>query len=294
VRSFVAGPALASLDENGHFVLPGPTDPWPYPVIAASTATEIARGVINTWYANPDVHTIPGAISLVEGAEEQHGGPIDWQHLVAAPRAFYTESHLEPLDSSVGTPTIRHFGPQYLVVMLEDGEPTVTVAVSLHAVNIWLRPGGFVARTDPLDGGGEFNVSGIPLSLAIDGYPPTPELAVKFAYEQTGVQIGGVPSLGRPGNHIAASAARWRLELVEPAKFVRLIDGAVVESAIVYVGTAPISVDLRFDPGWKAPPLGLRLFIAAEQQPASEVVGVHTATIRPGYAVDLHEVQAVR
>jgi hypothetical protein len=95
VRAYVAGAALSNLSEDGHFRLNAPFIPGPYAAITAAEADAIANAVIRTWFANPDVATLPGTSGLVESVEKQHGGRIDWAAVKPTPRdPYFAESHL--------------------------------------------------------------------------------------------------------------------------------------------------------------------------------------------------------
>lgn len=290
VRAYVTGAARENLDANGHFRLPSATVESPYAVISAEQAEAVALGVIRTWYANPDAQTLPGGASVVEAAERAHGAPIDWTAVEAGDRApYFAESHLEPLPDSLGNPSIRHHGPHFLVPLYVGARPVVVVGVAAYATNIFLDERGFVRRADNLDGGGEFRVTGVPLSLDGITVPPAPEVAVEFASTETGVKVSDVPVLGVPGNRVVRTLARWRLRLAEPVEFERLIDGAPVVTEDVYVGVFSSFADHRAGTEPAGP--ALRLLVAAETQPVVQEVGSVPVPLRPGYAVDLHEVR---
>jgi hypothetical protein len=288
VRAYVTGAALDNLDSSGRFSLPPAAVEGPYEFISEDEAREIARGVVRTWYANPNVITLRGLTSLVEAAEHQHGASIAWDRVVPGEsRPYFAESHLEPLPEIAGNPTIRQFGPQFQVPFYVGDTPVVSVSVSAYATNLYLNEGGFVRWEDNLDGGGEFSVAGIPITLKGVTLPPYPEVAVAFAYQQTGVKVAEVPELGLPGNRVTSLASRWRLKLAEPVEFVRLWDGGIVLEDEIYVGVFR-SVAVREGAGSTSHEL--RLHVAAPEQPAYEQIGQLEAPIRDGYAVDLEEV----
>ena len=289
VSPYVTGAALSSLDSQGHFRLPNPEAPGPYAILSPEDASRIALGVIRTWFANPDVLTIPGTVSLAEAVEEDRGRPIDWSHLqlgLAGP--YFAESSVEPAPPEMGNPAIRYWGPFYLIPLFEGAEPAVVVAVSAYATNLELDTRGFVQRRDNLDGGNEFRTVGVPLQLQEVTLPPSPEVAVRFAFEQTGVRIAGVPVLGVPGNRVSPTGARWQLQLAEPREFERIGDGSRVTTDTVYVGVWPSIVD--HPPGGEPVlPPRLRLFIAGPDQPEAEDFGDARLPIRPGYVVNVTE-----
>lgn len=293
-RPYVDGAALSDLDAAGHFQFLGPPPTSPHPFIGPELARDIALGVIRTWYANPDAATLPGMIGLVATAEGQHGAPIDWDGLRPTERLpFFAESHLEPLPASAGNPMIRAFGPHFLVSLYSGDVPAVVVGVSAHATNVSVNSEGLIERSDFLDEGGEFRVTGIPRALAGVPVPPSPEAAVQFAFLQTGLKTVEVPVLGVPGNRIERNSARWRLVLERPVEFERLADGGRVTSPEIFVAVYPIGVDILLDPSWVPPPVGLRLLVPAGDQPSSEDLGSVVAAVRPGYAVNLYEATAV-
>ncbi|MFW6080158.1 MAG: hypothetical protein ACODAE_11085 [Gemmatimonadota bacterium] len=185
---------------------------------------------------------------------------------------------------------MRHYGPHFLVPLYVDATPVVVVGVAAYATNIVLDERGFVRRTDETDGGGEFRVAGIPLVLDGITMPPAPETAVRFAFTETGTKVDDVPVLGVPGNRVARTYARWRLRLAEPVAFERLVDGGMVVTRDVYVGLVASIADARVDDAAASSAPGLRMYVAAETQPAVEEVGPVEVPVRPGYAVDLHEV----
>lgn len=290
VRAYVTGAARENLDANGHFRLPPATVESPHTMISTEQAETIALGAIRTWYANPDAQTLPGTGSLVEVAERSHGAPIDWSAVEAGDRRpYFAESHLEPLPDSLGNPAIRHFGPHFLVPLYVEATPVVVVGVAAYATNVFLDERGFVRWTDNLDGGGEFRVTGVPLILDGVTVPPAPEVAVEFAFTEAGVKVSDMPVLGVPGNRVVRTLARWRLRLAVPVEFKRLIDGATVVTEDVYVGVFQSFADGQA--GSEAASPALRMFVAAETQPAVEDVDSVPVPIRPTYAVDLHEVR---
>jgi hypothetical protein len=288
----VAGAALESLDADGHFQLHPTVPERPYSMLSAIEATDLAVGVITTWYANPNVRTPPGAVSLAAAAEADHGGPIDWLSLQPGPRgAYFAESHLKPVPSHLGPPAIRFFGPYFLVPFYEQAVPKVVVAVAAYATNVAVDSVGFVYRLDSHDNGGEFRVSGIPLMLESVATPPAPEVAVQFVFQVTRVSIVEVPVLGVPGNRVTPTFARWRIRLAEPVVLERLVDGGLVSTDVVYVGVAPAFADVRLDGSAVSRTPGLRLFAAASVQPDVELHEGLDLPLRPGYAVGLHEVR---
>jgi hypothetical protein len=291
VRPYVSGAALANLDGNGHFRLGRPVVAGPHPSISPDQAEAIAKGFIRTWYANPNVTVLPGSTDPRTSIEEVHGAQIDWLDLEPGVREpYFAESHVGPLEADMGNPTIRHFGPHYLVPFYEGGRPVLVVSVAAYATNIVVDELGFVHRTDNRDGGGEFRVSGVPLSLDGLTQPPAPEDAVEFVFEQTGSRIVDVPVLGVPGNRVVQIGARWRIRLERVMEFERIADGQVLQASEVYVSTWPSFTDVREFGIIPSP--GLRLFVAAPVQPAAEDIPGGSIPIRPGYAVDLYEVRA--
>ena len=185
---------------------------------------------------------------------------------------------------------MRHFGPQYLVPIFVDETPVAVIAVAAHATNLYFDDSGFVQQTDPTDGGGEFHVSGIPLTLEGLTTPLSPEDAVRFAFAETGERTVELPELGVPGNRVARTGARWQLELAAPVAFERVVDGATVTTSRVFVGTWCSVADALLG----GPPVctqRMRLFVAADQQPTHEDIGDALIPLRADFAVDVHEVR---
>lgn len=295
VRAYVSGSALDNLDENGHFRLTPADVEGPHAMITAEQAQEIALGVIRTWYANPNVLTFPGSESLVESAERGHGASIDWQAVRPSPRSpYFAESQLEPLPLTLSNPAIRHFGPLYAVPLYVGATPVVVVGVAAYATNIMVDEKGFIRRADNLDGGGEIDVLGIPLSLKRVTVPPSPEHAVEFAALSTGEKVVEVPVLGVPGNRVTRLAARWRVRLEEAVEFERRVDGEIVVTDEIYVGIFRSIADARLGGTSSISPPRLRMYVAAATQPTAEEIRSTAIPIRAGYAVDLHEVTAKR
>jgi hypothetical protein len=290
VTAYTAGAALQNLDGAGHFRLPAPVPPDAYPILSEAEAVAIAKGVIRTWYASPDVITLPGTEGFAESAERQHGAPIDWAAIEAGPTgAYYAVSHLQPLSLDLGWPTIRFYGPKFLVPLFVGATPVVVVAVSAYATNTSVGEDGRIVRTG-IPSGGEFRVAGIPVTLAGVTLPPSPEAAVEFAAGQTGRRIVDVPRLGTPGNYILSVSSLWRLELESPVDLIRRFDGSSVSTSTVYVGLWPSIADARV--GFEDNVVRLRMFVEADEQPEVQIIQDTEAPLVPGYAVDLHEVQA--
>jgi hypothetical protein len=134
----------------------------------------------------------------------------------------------------------------------------------------------------------------VPLTLRGTTAPPSPEIAVEFAFLSTGAKIVDVPVLGVPGNHVTPVAARWQLRLERPVEFERLVNGETVITDEIFVGVFASIADARTG-GSLSPVPRLRLFVAAAVQPDNERIDTNqTARIREGYAVDLHEVTVRR
>lgn len=146
-------------------------------------------------------------------------------------------------------------------------------------------------RSRPDGSGGEFAVSGVPISMGGTTIPPAPEVAVEFAFAETGSKIVDVPVLGMPGNRVTRTAARWHLRLAELMTFERIVDGQVVGSDEVYVSHFPSIADARLADSWDTSGIRLRLYVAAAMQPTVETLGSIDLPLRPGHAVDLHEVR---
>lgn len=289
VSAYVGGIAVQNLDDDGRFRFPTPITPGPYPLLTEAEAIEIAEGVVRTWYANPDVVTLPGTEGLAASAERQHGGPIAWADIQAAPHgAYYAVSHLEPLSTDLGWSTIRFYGPKFLVPLFVGSIPVAVVAVSAYATNTYVGDDGRIVRTGTPTGG-EFRVAGIPLSLAGVTVPPSPEAAVEFAAKQTGRRIVQLPRLGTPGNYVLSVSSLWRLELDSPVDLIRRLDGERVATNTVYVGVWPSIADSRV--GFEDYAVRLRMFVEADEQPDVQIIGGTEAPLVPGYAVDLHEVR---
>jgi hypothetical protein len=291
VRPYVSGAALANLDGNGHFRLLRPVVEGPHASLSPEQAKEIAKGVIRTWYSNPDVIVLPGSVGPRTSIEEEHGAKINWTGVEPGIREpYFAESHLPPLGVDTSLHTIRHFGPHFLVPFYEGERPVVVVSVAAYATNIVLDALGFVRRISNTEGGNEFRVSGVPLSLDGLTLPPAPEDAVEFAFEQTGARIVDVPVLGVPGNRVVQTGARWRVRLERVVEFERVVNGQSMQASEVYVSAWPSLADAR-EFGVLPSETDLRLFVAAPAQPATEDIGGIAVPLRPGYAVDLYEVR---
>ena len=294
-RAYVTDAAFDNLDAKGHFRLLSAVAEGPYEIISAGQAEAIALGVIRTWYANPNVLTLPGATGLAEAVERTHGAPIKWAAIRSTGRLpYFAESHLEPLPLVAGNPAIRDNGPHFIVPLYVGATPVVVIGVAAYATNIVLDENGFVRRADNLDGGGEFGVSAIPLSLSQTSIPPTPEAAVEFAFRETGVKIDKIPMLGGFGNRIVRTAVRWRLHLAAPVEFELLINGASLVTQDVYVGLFQSAADARESETSMSSAPRLRMYVAARTQPATETIGSIDVQLRRGYAVNLHEVRVRR
>jgi len=284
-RPFVEGAALSALDAEGHFSLPPGRSDGTRPIVGEEQAAVIAAGVLRTFFSNRD------ARGLGQAAERQHGGPIEWARAKPGPRLpYFAESHLEPLPDSFREPAARHFGPQYMVPIFVDETPVAVVVVAAHATNLFFDESGLLQQSNSSEGGGEFRISGIPWSLEGLTMPLSPEDAVRFAFGETGQPTVQVPVLGVPGNNISPAGARWEIELAAPVSFERVVDGASVTASRVFVGTWCSAADVILG----GPPgciLRMRLFVAADQQPTQQDIGEGLVPLRPGFAVDVHEVR---
>lgn len=161
--------------------------------------------------------------------EKVLGFQLRFDDLVPSERVFFAHSPYGEIDPRYSKPTAKAFGPYYLVSLMQDGVPAISIAVSAKASDLGMKGGKIVA---PRRRGNEFHWLAIPQHVE---FPITPERAVRIVSAETGALIASMPTL------VAAIAtreypqySRGRMILNKPVT-VTLVDGSFALTDTVYV-----------------------------------------------------------
>ena len=117
--------------------------------------------------------------------------------------------------------------------MLHGSDWIATIVVAPHATHVAIDGNGKLRFHGPW-ADGEIGIQPGACGVAA-GIPPAREQAVAFAASVTNRKVVEVPSRFLPGVHIGPGGARWRVVLDELVTVRALADGALHETAEVYV-----------------------------------------------------------
>mgnify|MGYP001596594024 CR=1 FL=1 len=144
--------------------------------------------------------------------EKAAGRRLDFQKLLADGRVFYAQSPYDELDARYSKPMQKAAGGYYIVNLLQDGQPALSVAVSAKASDVEIRGGRLLF---PRHNGNEFLALGV--RRGNREFPIAPELAAVRAAEQSGAKVAAAPTLIMPAfGTFAPHYARWRIPLDRP------------------------------------------------------------------------------
>ena len=201
IRTAVTQDLAAKLGPDGRFVLPA-APAKAYPQLSGEEATQIAVAWARTFgkYVRNEF-------------ERLHGKPIDFDALRPGAPAYYAAAAYDPVPADAHAGLRNAFGPQYLVYLVDDEGPVISVAVAAFSQ----------ARVEngrmrlPLAGGME--VVPDPIRRA-DGFvaPLSPEQAVSLVNRATGARIAAVPELVMPPRGYHPQHSRWRVTLETPVE----------------------------------------------------------------------------
>lgn len=205
-RDFLTPALAASLDRDGHFVLPEPS----YRGASPARADSIARAAIafEAEFAKPNGRT---AISPANSAPGT---------LLPCPRHYYVLPVIDRLPPDLP----RFFGlpytPRWVIPLCRaDGSSPVSVEVADATPMLTITNGRL---SDFMSSEGEYGV--LQSDPNADGYLPlSPEKAARFAAVATGARVAEVPVAvmthpGGLGNVAPAKCMRWRIVLDSPVR----------------------------------------------------------------------------
>ena len=218
--------------------------------------------------------------------ESQHGAPIDWSRLEAAPRVIPMQTPYANVSDSIPNYVQNYLGPFYVVHIMSRSRTIAGVAVAAYATNLGVAADGRIVL--PPIHGGEFAAVGVALG-SIYSYPMVPEQAVRMVAETTGERIASVPELRSLSRLYSPTLAQWRLTTENPVDYKSKSSGEVFVTQEVYVqANGHLAVALA-DP--LAPDSVLYPVVRADGSKEWHSV---TLTIRAGFSTMFEEVTVVR
>ncbi|HEY4100405.1 MAG TPA: hypothetical protein VGM20_05975 [Gemmatimonadales bacterium] len=229
VRQFITPAVAAQLDAAGHFVIGAPNGA---DGIAATHADSLAA--IAAAQFGPD---------NAETLDAEHGGVIAFDSVADCGRTYYAQTPFAPDEVALDPAVRRAFTSWWGVSLCQDGQPALSVAVSVAANDVGIINDSI---TFPANGAGdEFSSIGIPVTWA-GPVPRSPEDAVIAIGETTRVLIDSVPQLESPSpDRGPPQAALWRVVLVNPVTVQGTTTGLYLTTRVLYYGlTASLSGDV--------------------------------------------------
>jgi hypothetical protein len=219
VTPFLASGFPPDLIQGNRLVLPEPAK-GAHPQITPQQATQLAVTAARTW--GPYIR-----IRL----QEMHGAPINFETLAADGRPLFASAPYEDVPANVHPGARNLYGPYYLVHLLSNGEPVLSVAVAAYT-QASIQDGRIVTS---LQNGNDFIFQGLAKGK---GYfaPVTPERAVELVGSATGARVASVPELVRPDRDQAPQFARWRVSLDRAVAVRGAETGAHSKVRQLYVG----------------------------------------------------------
>lgn len=199
IASLVTEDVSRSLDLDGRLILGTPQSPDGIPVISEQRARELAGAYVRSF----------GRWHLATW-ERHRGSTIDLSALAVGPRAHFAHSPYGSVPADVHPAIRKLYGPYYMVLLLNGGEPVVLLAVSAFNTDHGIDPNGGLMLS-MLDGNA-YRDTGIPISLGARAVID-PEDAIVLVARQTGRKAAAIPELVLPGARILPTFALWKITL---------------------------------------------------------------------------------
>lgn len=263
---FLAPSARSELTPEGLFRLENEVGPGE---ISELRARELAAAFLRTHMDG-----------LKTSLEADRGGEIRIESLTMCGRIFLAETPLEPTPTSIPLPYRRAVGSWWIVNFCGlSGSPEVSLGISSLASDVEIVEGRL--RYPPFSGNA-FQPLGV-ASNAPEGYPGTPETAVRRAAHATGRSVANSPRLVWMYGKFP-QLAQWRVRLEPPAADQPSTTSVIIADAYVGYDASARATALRV-PASQQPSgvdLGWQTFIDGKMSPR-----VSTRVARkPGYPLE--------
>lgn len=196
IQGALTNEAASALGPDGRFIQPAPP-PEPYPQMSTSEAAEVAAAWARTYgkYVRDEFERI-------------HGKPINFEALRVGPEPYYARAVYEAVAPDVHAGIRNAFGPQYLVYLVDDEGPVVSIAVAAFS--------GARVENGRLDLSGTGGMELVPSPVRRgDGFavPVSPEQAASLASRASGAKVARAPELLMPPKGYHPQFSRWRVSL---------------------------------------------------------------------------------
>ncbi len=225
IRSWVSGEAATYLNGEGRFILPLPEGS------SRSISPQIARDQAAAFFktfAFPD-WVFGESIGHQLVAEY---GDFDPATVRVSPVTYYAAASYAALPDTIPSYVKKWVGPRFINYFRLGNDIIGALASSVLNTDLWIE-NGFIRM--PASHGGEWQWQLIPAECSFC-YPISPERAVEYVGELTGVRTALLPRLFLPHRHFGASFARWRIDLEAPVVVVGDSTGNTYTTSTLYVG----------------------------------------------------------
>lgn len=275
--AYVTGAAAAALGPDGRFALEAPSSPNGDRIISPVQARRLAMGFLRSF-----------GVAFRAGWEAERGGPIDLASLAASPRVYFAQTPYSAVPrNDVHSAHRRHFGPYYLVTLLQRSEPVLQISVSALTTEYSIDDRGRLVA--PVETGMDFISDAMPADGSFR--PISPEEAVAMAAEATGATIRDVPELVLMGSAHSPAFARWRIELDRPIR-ARGRDGRdAAAQRTVFVGSLRNSRFAVDDPDGSGSHRAVMVPRSGGGRPVAVQVNVRPGSHKALRAVDLSKTE---
>jgi hypothetical protein len=200
LRSAVTGDAAAALGADGQLRLAPPKSLDGQRLITPMQARRLTMAFVRSF-----------GQSYLPTWEADRGGTIQLSKLTPGPRVYFAQTPYVALtEPDIHAAYKLHVGPYFIVILQQDDQPVVIMAVSALATAYSINQQGLLVM--PKETGMDFLHEGIPPGRNARFRPISPEEAVLMAHEATGAKVKSVPELVTVGG-ASPTIARWRVEL---------------------------------------------------------------------------------
>lgn len=165
--------------------------------------------------------------------ERQRGATISLAALTVGRHVYLAQTPYGPVPAGLHPSARKHFGPYYVMPLLENGIPAVMLAVS--AYNTDMRIGADGQLILPRLDGNSFRHSGVPATLASFA-SLTPEEAIVIVSRAANQKVARLPEMVLPGSRTLPIFALWKISLEGSASIARDNGQGREKASVIFLG----------------------------------------------------------